>query len=101
MKKPTRVSDLLAKGSGRLAELRAGAAQAERTLGVVRRHLPAEMADQVFGAVLQEGVLTLLVRSAAWGTRIRYVMPELLPAVAAEFDAALDKVVVKVRSGRG
>lgn len=100
MKKLTPVSDLLAGGAGRLGALRAGAAQAERSLGVVRRHLPPELASQVFGAVLQEGVLTLLVRSGAWGTRIRYLIPDIQPALAADLGVDIGKVAVKVRSGR-
>ena len=101
MKKPTPVSDLLLQGGGRLATLAAGAAAAERQLGMVRRHLPSDLAPRVFATVLQDRTLTLLVRSAAWGTRIRYLLPPLQPAFEAELGTTLERIVVKVRAGRG
>ena len=101
MKKPTAVSDLLRQGGGRLGELAAGAAEAERQLGKVRQRLPPELASRVFAAVLQDGTLTLLVRSAAWGTRIRYLLPELQPLIAADIGRVLERIVVKVRAGPG
>jgi predicted nucleic acid-binding Zn ribbon protein len=100
MKKPTRVSDLLAEGHGMLQRLREGSADAERTLAGLRRHLPEELAEQVWGAVHGDRTLTVLVRSAAWGTRLRYQAPRFKDAVAEELGIAIDRVVVKVRAGR-
>jgi hypothetical protein len=99
-KKPTPVSHLLAEGSGLLKRLREGTQGAERTLSLLKEQLPAEVADQVFGASLKDGTLTVLVRSAAWGTRLRYLAPEFTDTLAAALGGAIAKVKVKVRSGR-
>lgn len=84
-----------------LGRLREGAAQAERTLGVLRQQLPPEIAAQVFGAALKDGTLTVLVRSAAWGTRLRYMAPEFADKVATGLGSVVERVKVKVRAGRG
>jgi predicted nucleic acid-binding Zn ribbon protein len=99
-KNPTQVSHLLAEGPGLLRRLREGTAEAVRTLAVLKQHLPPEIAAQVFGAALKDGTLTVLVRSAAWGTRLRYLAPEFTDKVAAALDAAVLRVKVKVRAGR-
>jgi hypothetical protein len=38
------------------------------------------------------------VRSAAWGTRLRYVAPKAVPAVAEKLGQAVDEIKVKVRA---
>jgi hypothetical protein len=96
-KKPTAVSDLLAKGPGALSRLREGVAQADRTLAALRRQLPVELAQQAWGASLKNGTLTILVRSAAWGTRLRYLAPQITEALAAELALPVARVKVKVR----
>ena len=101
MKKLTPVSDLLSQSQGVLQRLRQGAADAERTLAALRRHLPPELAGQVWGAIAGDGKLTVLVRSAVWGTRIRYLAPHVKDALAAELGVAIERVIVKVRAGRG
>jgi hypothetical protein len=84
-----------------LRRLREGAVEADRTLAVLRQVLPPEIATRVWGAVLKDGTLTVFVRSAAWGTRLRYLAPEFADRVAAGLGATIDKVKVKVRAGRG
>ena len=84
-----------------LKRLRDGTRDAERTLSVLKAHLPPEVADQVFGASLKDGTLTVLVRSAAWGTRLRYLAPEFTDALGAGLGGAIAKLKVKIRSGRG
>jgi hypothetical protein len=96
-KKPTAVSDLLAKAPGALARLREGTQQAEQTLEALRRQLPVELAGEAWGASLKDGTLTVLVRSAAWGTRLRYLAPQLTEALAAELAAPVARLKVKVR----
>ena len=49
---------------------------------------------------MKDGTLTVLVHSAAWGTRLRYQAPLFKDALAAELGNAIERVVVKVRSGR-
>jgi hypothetical protein len=100
-KKPTAVSDLLAKAPGALARLREGTQQAERTLEALRRQLPPELAPEAWGASLKDGTLTVLVRSAAWGTRLRYLAPRFLGALAKELGAPVERLKVKVRGQPG
>lgn len=83
-----------------LQRLREGTAEADRTLVILRQSLPPEVASRVWGAVLKDGTLTVLVRSAAWGTRVRYLAPEFTDKMAAGLGASIDRVKVKVRAGR-
>jgi len=99
--KPTSISDLLGKGDGMLERLRQGSAAADRTLQAVRRGLPEELATQVWGASVRAGTLTLLVTSAAWGTRIRYHSPGLKETTARELGEELERVVIRVRPAGG
>jgi predicted nucleic acid-binding Zn ribbon protein len=98
MKKPTAVSHLLLKGEGMLQRLRTGAAEADRALAALREALPPEIAAQVWSAALKGTTLTAFVRSAAWGTRLRYVAPQVAPAVAAKLGQPVDEIKVKVRA---
>ncbi len=98
MKKPTAVSHLLEKGEGMLQRLRAGAAEADRTLAALRQALPEEIAGEVWSAALKGTTLTAFVRSAAWGTRLRYVAPRVLPAVAGALGVPVEEIKVKVRA---
>ena len=98
MKKLTPVSDLLAHGQGMLKRLREGTVAADRTLAALKGQLSPELAQQVWGAVMRDQTLIILVRSAAWGTRLRYQAPRFKEALAAELGIAIERVVVKVRS---
>jgi len=84
-----------------LKRLREGTREAERTLSVLKEMLPPEVADQVFGASLKDRTLTVLVRSAAWGTRLRYLAPDITDRLGAGLGGTIEKLKVKVRSGRG
>jgi hypothetical protein len=98
MKKPTAVSHLLEQGEGALMQrLRKGASDAERTLAALRRRLPPELSAEVWSAVLSQKTLTVFVRSAAWGTRVRYVIPRIVDALGEELGAQIEEVKVKVR----
>ena len=92
---------MLAEGSGLLKRLREGTRDAERTLSLLKEHLPKQVADQVFGASLKDGTLTVLVRSASWGTRVRYLAPEFTDTLGDALGGVIEKLKVKVRSGRG
>jgi len=99
MRKPMSVSELLAKGKTQLQRLQAGAETANRTLVATQQALPPELAGHVFGATLDaEGVLTLLVDSGAWATRLRYVLADLTPRLTAALDGAvIARTVIRVR----
>jgi len=85
MRKPIPISELLAQGKSRLQSLQAGAENANRVLGAVRRALPAGLGDHVFGASIGDtGALTVLVDSGAFATRVRYELPSRLAAIEAE-----------------
>jgi hypothetical protein len=88
---------LLARAPGALARLREGTQQAERTLGALRRLLPDEVAAETWGASLKDGTLTVLVHSAAWGTRLRYLAPRILEALARDLGTPVERIKVKVR----
>jgi hypothetical protein len=81
-----------------LRRLREGTLEANRTLAGLKGQLPPELAQEVWGAVMRDGTLIVLVRSAAWGTRLRYLAPRFKDALAAELGSAIERVVVKVRS---
>ena len=99
MRKPMSVSELLAKGKTQLHRLQAGAETANRTLVATQHALPGELAAHVFAATLDaEGVLTLLVDSGSWATRLRYALPELTATLAAALDGAvIARTVIRVR----
>ena len=98
MKKLTPVSDLLANSQGMLRRLREGTVEADRALAGLRRLLSPELAQAVWGAVMRDQNLIVLVHSAAWGTRLRYQAPRFKDALAAELGVVIERVVVKVRS---
>ena len=81
-----------------LRRLREGTLEANRTLAGLKGQLPPELAREVWGAVMRDRTLIVLVRSAAWGTRLRYLAPRFNDALAAELGSAIERVVVKVRS---
>jgi Dna[CI] antecedent, DciA len=99
MRKTRSVSELLAEGKAALERLKTGAEAANRALVALQRALPADIAPHVFGATLDpEGVLTVLVDSGAFATRLRFLLPELLPALAATLEGgAITRTVVRVR----
>ncbi len=82
-----------------LERLRQGAREADRSLEALRSALPPEIAAEVWSAALKGTTLTAFVRSAAWGTRLRYVAPDVLPDVAGRLGAAVEEIRVKVRAG--
>jgi hypothetical protein len=99
MKKPTAVSHLLEQSEGMLKKLRAGTAEAERSLTALRSVLPTELAREVWSASLRGTTLTAFVQTAAWGTRLRYVSSKLTGPVAAALGAPVEEIKVKVRAG--
>jgi len=97
-KKPTPVSHLLEQGEGMLKKLRSGTLEAERSLAALRAVLPPELGREVWSAALRGTTLTALVSTAAWGTRLRYVVPKLTGAVAKGLGAPVEEIKVKVRA---
>jgi len=99
MRKTRSVSELLAEGKAALKRLKSGAEAANRALVALQRALPEDVAAHVFGATLEtDGVLTVLVDSGAFATRLRFLLPELLPALGAALEGGpITRAVVRVR----
>ena len=81
-----------------LKRLRSGSLEAERSLAALRAVLPPELAREVWSAALRGTTLTAFVSTAAWGTRLRYVVPKLTGAAAAELGAPVEEIRGKVRA---
>lgn len=97
MRKPIPLSELLGQANPTLERLREGAKAADRTVDAVRHSLPPEVADHVWAASTDAGVLTVLVDSAGWATRVRYAVPELKQGVGDRLGELVLKVNVRVR----
>lgn len=81
-----------------LKKLRAGAADAERSLAALRGVLPPELAREVWSASLRRSTLTAFVHTAAWGTRLRYVTSKLAGPLATALGSPVEEIKVKVRA---
>ncbi len=99
MRKPIPISELLALSKAKLEALRAGAENANQALAAVQHSLPAELAPHVFGASVDAaGLLTVLVDSGAFATRVRYALPALVGAIEAEAGKGrISRTQVRVR----
>ncbi len=97
MRKPIPLSELLGKGNPTLERLREGAKAADRTLDAVQQSLPEDLREHVWGASTDAGMLTVLVDTAGWATRVRYAVPELKQGVGDRLGELVLKVVVRVR----
>ena len=98
MRKTRSVSELLAEGKAALERLRSGSETAGRTLAALQRALPEDVASHVFAASLDgDGVLTVLVDSGAFATRLRYLLPGLTPGLAAALGSPIARASVRVR----
>jgi hypothetical protein len=99
-KKPTAVSELLAKGQGMLERLRTGAEASSRTLETVRRALPGPLAEHVDAASIEDGQLSVSVSNAAFAARIRYLEETLCAAVTHAGGVTVSSCRVRVRPRR-
>ncbi len=102
MRKARSVSELLAEGKATLERLKSGAESANRVLAALQRALPEDVAGHVFGATLDaDGQLTVLVDSGAFATRLRYLLPELMAALAVTLEVGtITRTQVRVRPRR-
>ena len=98
--KPTSINDLLRGPSTALQGLRAKTDAADAAFVAVRAALPAHLRDRVWGAALAGEVLTVLVDSPAWASRVRYAVPDAQPRWAADL-GPIRRVVVRVRPRPG
>jgi hypothetical protein len=96
-RKPIPISDLLALGQSPLKRLQEGAEAAGEALAAVRQFLPEELRPRVWAASVEGGVLTILVASGAWASRVRYCAADLAAGVAERLGGAISRVAVRVR----
>jgi hypothetical protein len=96
-RKPIAISDLLAQGKTPLNRLRVGAEAAGEALAAVQQVLPPELVPHVWAASLEGAVLTVLVASGAWASRVRYSSTELAAGVAGRLKQPVSRVSVRVR----
>ena len=96
-RKPIAISDLLAQGKTPLDRLRAGAEAAGEALAAVQQALPQELAPHVWAASLEGAVLTVLVASGAWASRVRYCATDIAAGVAVRLKRPVSRVLVRVR----
>jgi hypothetical protein len=96
-RKPIAISDLLAQGKTPLNRLRAGAEAAGEALAAVQQELPADLVPHVWAASLEGPVLTVLVASGAWASRVRYCATEIAAGVAVRLKRPVSRVSIRVR----
>lgn len=94
------INELLNGGGKRLSSLAARIAARSTTLEHVCAALPAELAQAVVSAGLEEGTLTIAVASAAWAARLRYSADSLRSPVGDALGAQIDGVRIKVIPSR-
>ena len=86
-------------GSNRqLAELLEQAKEHRNNHERIRRHLPANLAAHVSGALFEDGRLVLLTDSPVWASRLRFIEPRLRTELG--HDAEI-RVKVLPSGGRG
>ena len=95
MQNPRVVSELLQLHNNKLRELSQRLRARATVLDVVHRNLAPKLACQVVSAGLEQGRLTLGVRSGAWASRLRYVTGNLRAAVGAALGT--DIIAVRIR----
>lgn len=96
MQKSKSLSELIGSSSKVLSELRKRLDERSQLLLQVRATLPAPLVGFVISAGLVDGQLTLGTGSATWASRLRYVMPKVLPVLLAEHGLKIDKVKIRV-----
>jgi hypothetical protein len=98
-KEPQSLKDLLAGND--LARLVQRAHEASELDAQVRALLPEDLAAHVTGAVLHDETVVILVDSAAWASRLRFHVTELVQSLAPRYDGAVARIRVKVRPPLG
>lgn len=84
-----------------LEQLAKRAAAAESLTAIVQRQLPEPLGAHVVSAARREQDLVVIVDSAAWAARVRYVGPALRKRLAELGEPVGGKVRVRVRRPAG
>jgi Dna[CI] antecedent, DciA len=96
MQKPRPVSELLDKGSNQLRVLRLGLKTRSDALVTIRSALPERLAAEVLDVGIADGLLTISASSAAWATRLRYVMAPMREPLAVALKSKIDSIKIRV-----
>lgn len=100
MQKTKKISELLSAGNGPLANLKAKQNARATVLEHVCAALPANLAESVASAGVEEGCLTIGVASAAWASRLRYVTDTLRMRVNSSMGIQIQTVRIRVVPSR-
>ena len=100
MQKTKKISELLNATQGPLADLTTRRNERATVLEHVCAALPANLAESVASAGLENGRLTIGVASAAWASRLRYVTETLRMRVTASMNVDIQTVQIRVVPSR-
>jgi hypothetical protein len=96
MQKPKSINELLKIGGARLSALKDRSEQRNRTLEQVRASVPAQFAEYVVTAGIEDGRLTIGVTGASWAARLRYVTDTLRSDVGLRLGVTIERIRIKV-----
>lgn len=96
MQKTKSVSELIGGTSKALLHLRERLDERARLLLQVRATLPPQLVAFALSAGLKDGVLTIGTGSAAWASRLRYVTPQTIAQLNADYQLSIEKVKIRV-----
>ncbi len=95
-KKPIRIGDVIHKpGSGLARLIERAASMADLTQAVISA-LPDPLGTHVVAVNHRADTLVVLVDSAAWATRLRYLEGEIRSRLARDQGIGIEKLVVRV-----
>jgi hypothetical protein len=90
------LSELLARGGNRLAQLKVRSVDRSQILEQVRRVLSPRLAQAVASAGIEHGRLTIGVLGAQWASRLRYSTDALRKEVAQSAGREILSVRIRV-----
>ncbi len=100
-KLPSSLQERLARAEGSLARLVARASHRRTLLNQVRELLPEPVAGHCIGVEEHERTLILVMKSPAWATRARYLLPALEPRLRGLVSPAAEKISTRASRGTG
>lgn len=98
MKSSRPIGKVFKDASDELATLITRTKQLKRFTSQLRRHLDAELAPHCYIGNLEKSSLTIMVDSAAWATKLRFVAPTLIAPLRQESPvfSEIKQIMVKV-----
>ena len=84
------INKVFEDASDELANLITRTRQINRLTHILRRHLDDQLAKHCYVGNIQKPILTILVDSASWATRLRFVAPDLIGKLSEDNQAFKD-----------